>query len=100
LVFCGLGELTIYLHADHRQARRCRLEFLEDHRAAVAIRMFFLLRTAVALQGRQQAALQPAIDVTVRNLARAVSSPYLGGIGFSNGARIRALALKPIAAGA
>jgi Phosphotransferase enzyme family len=99
LVFCELGELAAYLHAAYRQARQYRVQFLEDHRAAVAVRMFVLLRAAAALPGRQQTALRPAVDVIVRNLARVTSRPYQGGIGFSNGARMHAPAQEPIAAG-
>jgi aminoglycoside phosphotransferase (APT) family kinase protein len=82
LVFFGPGELAIYLHARRTHGRRRRLDFLEDHRAAVAVRMFDLLRAAMNLKGQRPSEVRSAVDAIIRNLARVAQRPYRGGIGF------------------
>jgi hypothetical protein len=81
LVFCGLSELSNYFSATRAHARH-RQDFLEDHRAAVAVRMLGLLQVAIGLQRHRPAEVRSAVPVIVRNLARAASRPYRGGIGF------------------
>jgi aminoglycoside phosphotransferase (APT) family kinase protein len=81
LVFCGFDELATYLHATGTRAHR-RKDFLEDHRAAVAVRMLGLLQAALALQQQRPAAPRSAIPVIIRNFARAASRPYRAGTGF------------------
>ncbi len=81
LVFCGFDELATYLHATGTRAHR-RKDFLEDHRAAVGVRMLGLLQAALALQQQRPAAPRSAIPVIIRNFARAASRPYRAGTGF------------------
>jgi hypothetical protein len=81
LVFCGLSELSNYLsatrtHACHRQ------DFLEDHRAAVVVRILGLLQAAIGLQRHRPAEVRSAVPAIIHNFARAASRPYRGGTGF------------------
>jgi hypothetical protein len=88
LVFCGLGELAIYLYATRTQAHR-RKDFLEDHRAAVAVRMLGLLRAALVLQRHRPAEVRSAVPIIIRNFARAALRPYRGGTGFGTARGVR-----------
>jgi Phosphotransferase enzyme family len=97
LVFCGLGELRTYLRATRTHARR-QQDFLEDHRAAVAVRMLGLLQAALVLQRHRAAEVRLAVPIIIRNFARAASRPYRGGTGFRM-AYVRR-ARKPIVAAA
>ena len=82
LVFFGPDELATYLYATGMRARRYREDFLEDHRAAVAVRMFDLLQAAMNLKRHRPSEVRSAVDVIIRNLARVAQRPYRGGIGF------------------
>jgi hypothetical protein len=88
LVFCGFGELATYLHATRMHARR-RKAFLEDHRAAVAVRMLGLLQAALVLQRHRPAEVRSAVPVIIRNFACAASKPYRGGTGFGTARGVR-----------
>jgi len=82
LVFFGPGELATYLYTTGMRARRDREDFLEDHRAAVAVRMFDLLQAAIKLKRHRPSEVRAAVDAIIRNLARVAQRPYRGGIGF------------------
>jgi hypothetical protein len=88
LVFCGFGELAIYLYATRTHAHRQK-DFLEDHRAAVAVRMLGLLRAALVLQQHRPAAVRSAVPIIIRNFARAALRPYRGGTGFGMARGVR-----------
>ncbi len=97
LVFCGPNEISVYQSAIGPLSASEVRDFREDHRAAIAARMFCLLEAALAKDSNRLSAIMPPLHIFISNFALAADPDFRGGVGFDSGALSSRSAGKPAA---